>query len=246
MMILNRTKSSMMMAAIAAVMTFAAIGCTEDEPKTPAEQLLQAAQDGNKRIDALLAHHEVLTSQIVSETLAPIDTATAKFNAEVTSWQDNTKVDPKRQGHEIDVYTKAGSEIANLTAKLSAEGFALTAGSDSCGSGGSGSDCGCDTVTTPTPTPPTTTPPGGGSGSAAARVAVADDTDEIMITQTVYWKRYLCKGACGTAQVACTVACGPIFVGGVTVPAAVACVLGCTLLGALCQDACGESYPNCR
>jgi hypothetical protein len=177
MMITNRIKGSMMMAAFTAVMTFAAMGCTDEEPKTPAEQLLQAAQDGNKRIDAVLAHHEVLTTQIVSETLAPIDDATEGFNAELISWQD-VQVDPKFQSHELEIYAKAGVEIANLTAKLDAQGFALGSavppdGSDSCTSG---SDCECSEVA-PAPTDITR------EGVDSDPAGMGD------LTEKVYWPR---------------------------------------------------------
>lgn len=253
MMTLTRSKISMMIAAVAAVMSFAATGCTDEEPKTPAEQLLQAAQDGNKRIDKILRNNEVLTAQIVAETLEPIDKASVKVNAELISWQEKT-VDPQFQAREIEIYLKAGTEIANLTAKLDAQGFELGEGSaDTCGSGGSGEDCECSDVTiTPEPdagsgttTDPdtTTSPPGDGSATLAA----PDDPEGVVqITQKAYWKRYLCRVACAGVQTACTLACGPIVVGGVTVPLAVVCVGLCSAAGALCQDACGQSYPNCR
>lgn len=238
MMNMNRTKSTMLMAAIAAAMTFSAMGCTDEAPKTPAEQLLQAAQDGNKRIDTLLKNHEVLTTQIVSETLSPIDKAGEVFNAELISWQD-APADAAYLEHELATYQKASVEIANLTAKLDAEGFALGAvgsgGSGSGSAGCTGEDCGCDTVVAD---PDIATP---------ERQAGTEDPAGIAgLTEKVYWKRLACRAACGAAQALCSAACGPIVVGGVTVPLAVACVAACGVAGGLCQEACAQSYPNCR
>ena len=109
MMSMNRVKTSLMMTALAAVMSIAT-GCADEKPKTPAEQLLEAAQDGNKRIDNLLGDHAVLTTQIVSETLLPITQASDRFNEEVTGWQQ-VPADEQYQIHEFEVFQKAGTEI---------------------------------------------------------------------------------------------------------------------------------------
>lgn len=218
MMSMNRVKTSLMMTALAAVMSIAT-GCADEKPKTPAEQLLEAAQDGNKRVDNLLGDHAVLTTQIVSETLLPITQASDRFNEEVTGWQQ-VPADEQYQIHEFEVFQKAGTEIANLSAKLDAEGFALGSagsGSDTC----TGDSCDCNEVTTTEPTIETRT---------------GDPVDVVTITQSVYWKEIGCKLACAGVVATMTAACGP---------GAPVCAGFAIAWGVLCNVACGKKYPNC-
>lgn len=216
MMILNRMKSSMVMAAMAVVM-FATTACNDEPDRTPAEELFDAVRDGNQTLDDLVTHDAVITTQVVLEIMEPIGAASEKFNEQVLAWETK-EPSVEYRSRELTTYGKANSGLTYLLSNLDKQGFAAT-------SEGSA----CDVIEEPIDD-------GSGNGSGYARTKSPDSTTELgAVFSEEYWSRIFCKAACAAAGTLCVTACGPTAAGG---PVVIACVAACFLATAACDEGC--------
>ncbi len=235
MMNLIRSKTPMLMAAIAMALSFSAVGCTdEDKPNTPAERLLQVAKDSNGKLDNLIDRHTVITNDTVVEILGPVYDASIEVNDEVGGWQDQPATDEYMR-HELDTFRIAGLELNHLLEHLAAVGFAA----------GSAEQCEADPSPTPTPTdgsggsggsgvPPTRTTTGG-YGTTTSNTAL-----DLALGSSQYGWRYACYTGCTAAAALCAAGCTALIVPPLTPLSVgiVACYAACAAASGACVAEC--------